>query len=397
MLLVIIISIIATGAVIVWALYSAILPFFWVLGSTANYNIAYYGAIGSTERSLLSLRYHVAGYEWRGGFSWSNATSGVLADLIPANFGVITRNWWNMERSITSLTNGVIPQWSGGDVERLLEGTGSREFNMLTYDNIIELPLYKDNALSSSERYVTGAVAKVSASNGMYIRGTLRLPPKILGAFGGGGTYKLDTSTDIDNDNITDDMVVNWTFKWYNASQGQWFSIIPTIKVDYNQQSPIYDFENTIRESHINDSSNSNGTNTRNIYLGEPGGDYEYNLIRQPTIVTSLMTGHNAIPVNSSVIDPLDGFSSILNDSTFSNTSLSFNLTNKLASTINQIFPFLEYQIKICEVGVGCSVPVSNRYFTIDASSKVGEYDVHIRLNKPVIQKDNTSAFAIIF
>lgn len=169
------------------------------------------------------------------------------------------------------------------------------------------------------------------------------------------------------------------------------------MKVDYNQQIPIYEFENTIRESQINDSSDANGANTRNIYLGEPGGDYEYNIIRQPSIVTSLMTGHNAIPVNSNVIDPLDGFSTILNDSTFSQTALSFNLTNKLASTINQIFPFLEYQIKICEIGVGCNVPVSNRYFSIDASSKVGEYNVHIRLNKPVVQKDNTSAFAIIF
>lgn len=63
MLLVIVITIIAIGAVIVGALYSAILPFFGIIGNTANYNIAYYGAIGSTERALLSLRYHKAGYE----------------------------------------------------------------------------------------------------------------------------------------------------------------------------------------------------------------------------------------------------------------------------------------------------------------------------------------------
>lgn len=66
MLLVIVISLIAIGAVIVTALYSAIVPFFAILGNTANYNIAYYGAIGSTERALLSLRYHTPGYEARG-------------------------------------------------------------------------------------------------------------------------------------------------------------------------------------------------------------------------------------------------------------------------------------------------------------------------------------------
>gem|GEM_PF-3843709 len=45
---------------------------------------------------------------------------------------------------------------------------------------------------------------------------------------------------------------------------------MPTIKVDYNQGLPIYDFENAIRESHINDASNANGSNNVNIYLGEP-------------------------------------------------------------------------------------------------------------------------------
>ena len=63
MLLVIIITLIAVGAVIVMALYSSIVPFFAVIGNTANYNIAYYGAIASTERALLSLKGHKPGYE----------------------------------------------------------------------------------------------------------------------------------------------------------------------------------------------------------------------------------------------------------------------------------------------------------------------------------------------
>gem|GEM_PF-4232284 len=40
-------------------------------------------------------------------------------------------------------------------MERLLQGTGSKEFNMLGYDSVIELPLYIDDALSVSERYVS--------------------------------------------------------------------------------------------------------------------------------------------------------------------------------------------------------------------------------------------------
>ena len=68
------------------------------------------------------------------------------------------------------------------------------------------------------------------------------------------------------------------------------FSIIPTIKVDYNQQAPIYDFENAIRESHINNVSNANGTISSNLFMGDPNGDYEYNVILQPLITNSLMT-----------------------------------------------------------------------------------------------------------
>ncbi|MBP6910239.1 hypothetical protein KBC03_01425 [Patescibacteria group bacterium] len=60
MLLIIIITIIVTGALIVGALYSSIIPFFSIVSDTANYNIAYYGAIGSTERALVSLRHHKA-------------------------------------------------------------------------------------------------------------------------------------------------------------------------------------------------------------------------------------------------------------------------------------------------------------------------------------------------
>jgi|GEM_PF-2830317 len=109
------------------------------------------------------------------------------------------------------------------------------------------------------------------------------------------------------------------------------------------------------------------------------------------------MTGHNSIPANDAVLDPYVGFSDLLNNTIMNNMVLSLNLVNKMGSSINQVYPFLEYQIKVCEVGGACNVPVSNRYFSIDGSSKVGEYDVHIKINKPVLERDNTSEFAIIF
>lgn len=141
--------------------------------------------------------------------------------------------------------------------------------------------------------------------------------------------------------------------------------------MDYNIETPIYDFENAIRETHINAASSAAGTNSPNFYMGKPTNDYEFNVITQPTIALSLLTGHNAIPANNTVIDSLTGFHAILNNSNMSMPTLSFNLVNQLYSTINQVFPFLEYQLKVCEIGIGCSVPISDRYFRIDAAGKV--------------------------
>lgn len=112
----------------------------------------------------------------------------------------------------------------------------------------------------------------------------------MLASFGGGGLSTLDDTTDADGDTIKDDIISNWSFKGVNTPLNEPFSIIPTITVDYNQQVPIYEFENAIRESHINNVSNTNGTNTPSIFLGDPSSDYEFNVIMQPAIAVSLLT-----------------------------------------------------------------------------------------------------------
>lgn len=127
--------------------------------------------------------------------------------------------------------------------------------------------------------------------------------------------FKLDDSTDADGDTINDDIVSNWSFKGINTPLSESFSVIPTIAVDYNQSIPIYEFENAIRETHINHVSDANGTNTPNIFLGHPSANYEFNIVLQPAIVASLLTGHNAVPANNLVINSTQGFFTLLNDS----------------------------------------------------------------------------------
>ncbi len=97
---------------------------------------------------------------------------------------------------------------------------------------------------------------------------------------------------------------------------------------------PIYDYENAIRESEINNVSDALGTNTPNFFMGIPSSSYEYNVILQPMIVATSLTGVNAIPVNSSVINTASGFSKYLNDPSLQQKTLSFNLVNKLASSL---------------------------------------------------------------
>lgn len=48
--------------------------------------------------------------------------------------------------------------------------------------------------------------------------------------------------------------------------------------------------------------------------MGDPSSNYEFNVVLQPTIALSQVTGHNAIPAQASVIDSTTGFSIILND-----------------------------------------------------------------------------------
>lgn len=75
------------------------------------------------------------------------------------------------------------------------------------------MPLYIDGATGAAQTYTTGIITNVSAANGIYVQAALRLPPKVIDSFGGGGVYELDDQVDIDGDGIKDDIVVNWALK----------------------------------------------------------------------------------------------------------------------------------------------------------------------------------------
>jgi hypothetical protein len=57
MLLIFIFIVIIVGVALVMSIYSLFLPFINSLGEIKMYNIAYYGAVSSLERAMLTLKY----------------------------------------------------------------------------------------------------------------------------------------------------------------------------------------------------------------------------------------------------------------------------------------------------------------------------------------------------
>ena len=122
------------------SLYSGFLPYFSLLKDIKQYNMAYYGANTSIERSLLVLRQQEAWYESNGW--WNNETRfAVSSDLLPWEWILPTfdgnnyMNWTIKSRT----TDGSIPlsgNWNS---------PSSLNYNILKYGQTQTIPLWIDD------------------------------------------------------------------------------------------------------------------------------------------------------------------------------------------------------------------------------------------------------------
>jgi hypothetical protein len=71
-------------------------------------------------------------------------------------------------------------------------------------------------------------------------------------------------------------------------------------------------------------------------------------------------------------------------------TIFRISLLNLLKSVNKQIYPYLEYQFSFSQT-------ISDRYYTIRAQGKFGDYKVELLVKKPTIKESILGTFTIIF
>lgn len=381
--LIVIIMVIWVG--IVGSLYASITPFIYRLWSVANYNVAYYGAMMSAERWLLSLRYHDAWFE---GTSWLwtwNQSDNVRWPGAPA-FGKFTQDMTSdAYRTVASRVQS-IPAAGKGNVESLFATTGSKDYNMMDYREWLEIPLYIDATNNANDFYnsTNNLITKVGDLNWWVSRGIkwkFRLPPKV---HEGLQSTWLAINQDIDDDTINDDVIINWWLQWLDFLD-QPFSVFPTIKNDFSSGEPLYIYDNAIRESVINNWDTENNIDTM---------QWASNLFSLPRNVWSALTANNILPLNS--IYTGSTINEILEDS--KKPYLTFAITNRMQTTDGNIYPFLEWQLKACDTtSLDCNLTIPDRFFSLQWVWVVKDYTVRIFIQKPVRKTTNTANFTIIF
>ncbi|MEI6425810.1 MAG: hypothetical protein WCO66_00485 [Candidatus Absconditabacteria bacterium] len=360
--------------------YSVFSPFVQNIGDVVDFNSAYYGAIAGLERANLALKYKHPGFEGSGGFA-GNISFGPPSDKILTPFGRLTVLTNGLSWQIHSRTSS-IPGSGDGNVDYLLASSDSSNFNQLPYFTSEKVFLSLDNSASDQNAY-TGSTA-FSDFHGGYFTGQFRLPSKVTTAFSG-FTLCADSANpncDFNGDLISDDIVVNRGLKGNYI--GVPFSILPNTSIFVYNGGIIDILQDTmIRESVINENSGM-------VYFGNTlNTSYNYNpILKYPN---NSLTIHNVISSDPSIIKTKT-FNQILNDTDLYTTGLefSFGLVDLLRSTRGDIYPFLEYQLNF-------GAPVSNRFYTIEGASLVGNYNVRIIMKKSTNTDSSIGDFTIIF
>lgn len=340
------------------------------------YNIAYYGAVSSLERAMLTLKYRWPWFEWYGWRQWSTNT-GNISDHRIANFWFLSQGNNGMKRSITSKNNWRIPALSGGNVDRDLITGDSINFNKLTYNTREEFFLTLDNESNPGNFFSwTNTTENANIYN---ISITIRLNPLIKNMFGSTFNGDLDENTDRDGDRVDDEIVVNRTFEWVDDQQNP-FTIQPNIAVFFDKERGIVDRgrDTSIRQSHIN---NDNITQRVINATGSPFSPLEG---------WRSLTGHQSLISKNPNLKTMS-LSNILSNTAFTDKKLSLSLVNLLTTKGGQIYPFLEYAIETN------NTPIADRYYTIKGEATVWPYRVILMVKKPTSNTNKSADFTLIF
>jgi len=364
------------------SLYSIFIPFFHDLWNITAFNTAYYWAIWASERGLLITKYQKPWFIGSWGRDGAH-TIGPQSDYKNNTLWRLEQEANKTTRTISSRTKQIPNTWNG-NIEYLLAGTGSENFNSLNYNRLENFILSIDTT-SLPEAFYTGD-SNTIIYTWIEITAQLRLPQKIVSKFNNSNLALLCDETnrpidcDPDKDNLHNDTIVSRTLQWINSQTN--FKILPRTKVIYNTKpAKINDWRDTnIRESDINYIQNSLWSNL--LELSSP-----HNFNPLTTRTPYLISWHNMISQKNNQLKNTN-FTSLI--STSNNVKLQLWLINLLQSRSWLVYPFLEYKIKSDQ-------NISDIFYTIDWNSRVNEYDVHIIIKKPTSNINIAGNFTIIF
>ena len=379
MVVAILIILLIVGVALVGALYSSFLVFYGTFSDTVEYNKAYYAAVSSLERASLVLRYRSPGYEG----SWGRLGNDVKVEAHPVDLRMSGFSFFSSESpengilwEISSRTTTIPKEWEG-NVEWMLATGDSFNFNMLDYVNAENITLQKD-ALDGHP-YHSGTLVNVFDWANWTISGTIRLPKALRDGYGFGklqdGKDGIPEVIDIGQDGISDDAVVDWSFRGTYLTSP--FQVMPTTAVQYYGDRAVIDNKDSLlRESRINNS------HLIPLTFGGTRSPFAWSKLEELTVISA---EENTIASMT--------FSELMKNT--SETIFRISLLNLLYATSANIYPYLEYQFSFFDSL--WPKEVSDRFYTITAIGQYGNYEVKLLVKKPTIRESILWSFTVIF
>lgn len=375
---------------IVASIFAIFNPFIDQLWNIQHYNIAYYGAVSSLERSYLILRGHKPGFEWE--WWWIGPDNyWPLSDYNNKNdknyWGIMTVAGNGQKWTISNRNSwGAIPESGMGDIDPDFSiGSGNFDYNKLEFGSPIQIALYKDITSSTWDYYEVIDSWLIDSINPTNIKIYMRVPPLIYNEFGGSLDYMADGNAyDEDDNGIWDDTVAirsifgtEWTDK---------FTIIPSLSVDY-EFGNVNNGDSYIRESAINAYNPTELPSNANIFFTNNQNPINVGWRGNPDgwiylIPNSALSGLNG---TGTTIQDL-----MLNTTDVSKLHLKLSLSNILRYDNDDIYPYLETKIIVGE-------EIPDLYYHVIWQWKVGKYDVKLVEDIPIFNPDEGSDFVIRF
>ena len=372
--------------VMIWSqilswLYATINPFIQQLGSIQRYNIAYYGAIWWVERSYLVLRWHEAWFTWSWWFIDQNHywNSSDYKFQSKQYFWQLALTWmWNwFFWNIDGLTHDswIIPAPWAWDLDP--DVSSWNNYKRLIFAKSLQYAFYKDT--TSKSWYYTW-VSDTNITNiwlNHDLKLSIRVPMKLYTKYWWAWTDLLDNDPkiDLDGDGIADDIIVNRTLFGYTWNTQ--FTVFPTIDVNNGNVSST---DTAIREWNIN----YYNTNSNNIVFNTVSSSKDTN----PNVWWWNIT--TVSEFNQSPVWAVQTwFDTILNWTT-KKMNFKLSLVNYLKFDDDKVYPYLE-------VKLNAWTQIPKLDFDITWRWKAWEYDVSIKLKKPVFDTTAASDFTVLF